>query len=37
MHHTDKTFIFYPVIIDFLSGFIFFKQKLSLWTEIINM
>lgn len=36
MHHADEALVFYPVIVHFLSGFMFFKQKLSLGTEMIN-
>lgn len=36
MHHTDEALVFYPVTVHFLSGFTFFKQKLSLGTEMIN-
>lgn len=34
MPHTDKTLVFYLVIVHFLSGFMFFKQNLSLWIEM---
>lgn len=36
MRHTDKALVFYPAVVPVLSGFTFFKQKLSLWTEMIN-
>lgn len=36
IHHTDKALVFYTVIIPFLSGFTFFKPKLSLGSEMRN-